>query len=768
MPSILVRLRQRAISQSTTGSHHSAGSSSHLDPSASSPELAAIQEQGRSPAASPISRRIVHDISGLLDSYSPETDSNPGLRPPRPRKRSTVESTQSDEEDKRTVQELEGGSKSKQDQDRSTRESGPSTSQAVPQDLLSRRPTKSRLARFTPQLPSGGWSTFGRNKDQDAHRAAQYSPPPSASQSRKGSADSSAPRRQTSTKIGRSKFGSISSFQRYANRSFASVNAPHSQSNAATISRGSSSKYSNKELDIANQPPSPPLTTSSRQNSTKKSSVTHSSHSQLPHVRHAIPPSSEAKGSGIDSPRTFGALTPPIQSASFGPIPPLPPFPPFISGLSSSSLSRSLTLTHAVPNFTSTPRRWNAAVHGKTYPPRRRRKVVAHPTQDENTVPFPSGDRDPTGRTLRGFSSLPRVREIFTQPSNSSDEARLRARTISSGGSSRRRSKTTSSRRSSAEWSAHQASAGVSSPAPGQFGWPAEVAREMFRMTFGGGPLVAADSLSRIGRAGDSGDAGPRGEHAMGAKKQGSALLAEAASFPSFDPCFDGSPAHQGPLQGPLQETHLSQQPPSSALQGSSMGSSTAAVQLSLMHELADSQNDPLTSSGQTGSHSRRGDSSLIGVGSVVEGDISEMLSPGSSVRTRSSTALRSSSPRRASSMPKSAHPHTPRRGILTSTTQPEAGPSTTLLQNHLLPSPSTTPMRSSSRPKRSSSEPGLSSVLESPVTPTGKGKRKAEEVVDITPPDQKAGQRATFLIPENSRRTSFRFSFRDCPSKLG
>lgn len=741
MPSLLVRLRQRAISQSTTTSRNSAGSSSHIDPSASSAELPSIRERVPSPITPTVARKIVPDISGLLESYSSDAESSPGLRPPRPRKRSTVESIQDTpqggDDGKKLGQEAGGALINERDPRREGLDAGPSRL-PVPQDIQGQRPTRSRsrLARFAPQLPSGAWSTFGRNKEQDPHKAAHYSPPPTASTSRKASVESTGPKRQTSTKARRSsKFGSISSFQRYANRSFISAH-----SNRTTVSRSSSAKYSNEDEDPTHHPPSPPHTTSSRQNSTKKSSITHSSHSaQNPQ---AVPSSPDNRYSGIDSPRTFGALTPPTQTTGFSPAPPLPPLPPLsnpeiISALSNRALSRSFTLTHVAPNFTtSTPRKWNPAIHGKTYPLRRRRRTIHVVQQGENSVPFPVGAS--TRRTLRGFSSLPRVRELFTIPSNSRDEAPFRPRTTSSAGSSRRRTKTTtSSRRSSAEWSSHQAVAGATSPTPNQFGWPAEVTQEMLRLAFArenrvaeGGPDGPPGDLAGVAEGGIA----PRGSlHALGA-------LTRESSFPYFRP----SPAH------------LSS---SSALpKGSLVVSSMAGDRLNLASSTVNKQNNQQTNGGQSGLQSRRGDSILIGAGSVVEGDTVEMLSPSGDVRTKA-TANRSSSPRRASTMPKSAGPHTPRRGILTSTTHPpqggsEAGPSTPLLSNSL-PSPSSNMRSSSTRRNRSSSEPGLSSVQESPVTPT-KGKRKAEEGLDITPPDQKSDRRATFILPEGGRRASF------------
>lgn len=63
---------------------------------------------------------------------------------------------------------------------------------------------------------------------------------------------------------------------------------------------------------------------------------------------------------------------------------------------------------------------------------------------------------------------------------------------------------------------------------------------------------------------------------------------------------------------------------------------------------------------------------------------------------------------------------------------------------------------KTTARPTRSASEPRLKSVLETPKNP--KGKRKADDL-EVTPPDFKNGQHATFAIPPEARRE---YSF--CP----
>lgn len=110
---------------------------------------------------------------------------------------------------------------------------------------------------------------------------------------------------------------------------------------------------------------------------------------------------------------------------------------------------------------------------------------------------------------------------------------------------------------------------------------------------------------------------------------------------------------------------------------------------------------------------------------------------------------------RQPATLPRATVPRAYRKSILrpsTSTPQgPEAGPSS--LQS---PSPPTTPTRPRTffrRSLQSSSDPSLMKAPETPVN--HKGKRKAEEI-DITPPEQRHEQHATFVIPSLGHRREF------------
>ncbi|RPD56089.1 hypothetical protein L226DRAFT_464595 [Lentinus tigrinus ALCF2SS1-7] len=95
------------------------------------------------------------------------------------------------------------------------------------------------------------------------------------------------------------------------------------------------------------------------------------------------------------------------------------------------------------------------------------------------------------------------------------------------------------------------------------------------------------------------------------------------------------------------------------------------------------------------------------------------------------------------------------------------AGPSSAVFPSITTSSPST-PQRVPRTP-RTASEPGLRSVseksgLETPVN--NKGKRKAEDV-DLTPPDQRTGHHATFVIPTDGRRSHHTSEVSKAPSSF-
>ncbi|KAI0763526.1 hypothetical protein BD413DRAFT_203684 [Trametes elegans] len=139
--------------------------------------------------------------------------------------------------------------------------------------------------------------------------------------------------------------------------------------------------------------------------------------------------------------------------------------------------------------------------------------------------------------------------------------------------------------------------------------------------------------------------------------------------------------------------------------------------------------------------------------------DTRSTLKRGSSSASRAGTHLRVRS-RRSSQI---SEPSTPTAS--TSKENGGAGPSSSAFPTT---PESPTPIRVPRTP-RTASEPGLRSVSEKSVLETpvnSKGKRKAEEV-DITPPDQRAGHHATFVLPEGGRRSHHASEISRAPSSF-
>ncbi|KAG1788792.1 hypothetical protein EV424DRAFT_1307008, partial [Suillus variegatus] len=169
----------------------------------------------------------------------------------------------------------------------------------------------------------------------------------------------------------------------------------------------------------------------------------------------------------FDSPGTFGHPTPESRSTfTFACASPPPPLPP----LNHPALSSYLKDKN-VNNITPTASGF-ASDRSNSFPKRSSR--------------IPSGIGDDFfvslsmkfGRSVRRSASLPKVQDVFPPSSEEQPAAqRLRTRTISDKARLRRRN--------SASWSAQQATEGVNSSSNNA--WPAEVSREMLRLSLGEG-----------------------------------------------------------------------------------------------------------------------------------------------------------------------------------------------------------------------------------------------------------------------------------------
>ncbi|KAG1746037.1 uncharacterized protein EDB91DRAFT_139702 [Suillus paluster] len=186
---------------------------------------------------------------------------------------------------------------------------------------------------------------------------------------------------------------------------------------------------------------------------------------------------------GFDSPGTFGHPTPENRSTFTFTYPsPPPPLPPLDHpALSSRLKDKNATGTSITPTASGFP-------DGSNSFPKRSSRIPSGIGDD-----FFASLSMTFGRSVRHSASLPKVQDIF--PSVSEEQPatqRPRARTISDREKARR------CRRNSASWSAQQATEGVTSTSNTE--WPAEVSREILRLSLGEGlDLVNWPSVPQSG-----------------------------------------------------------------------------------------------------------------------------------------------------------------------------------------------------------------------------------------------------------------------------
>lgn len=672
MHSLVARLRGRAARQTTTASIQE---EDNVPPRAETPtSLHGFQEHG---PRSPVDQKILPQVHELMDSFSHVDISNAGLSPPPIRRQ------------------IRGGlepSSSRPGPSDATTERGRSASPAA-SEVSSLRGSRSNLSRFSRRVASSGvWSTFGRHSSGASPRSSRIEQQSSNTRFTFGSMDTLAiPRQSDASRLyGTRTLASSVSLDRHGRPSFASesLNAMRISSDIST--RGRSFPFAFTHDETTNEHSISLDTTPSRQNSTKHSVTTHSSHSTQLHPATVHTPLTHPFDLDSSSPHTFGQTSPGAPSAFMSSESSPPPLPPLNHPELIASMTRSQSMLHDLSNHTqavATPplRHWTSELHGKTFPPRRRRRKTNGSPGDENSISFPSAAR----RTLRAYASFPRVRQLF-QPEQ-------RARHDSSSHLSRR---------SSAEWSAHQATLGVADDSSVDYGWPAAVSKEILRLSLG-----------------DDG--------------AGKSRQSKDASVPatSVDPDIshrvrNNVPAGSGEESGRPCSPLLSPSPapahPDGWLPPLASPSSSIVDQLDARDEQPHQGPDA--------------DDSLSKAAGVEEVDRGMNAGDSSTLDEAGDYGFYSAT------LPRPAR--TPRKSILRQSSplaveDPEASSSTPY--NGVPPSP----RRSSGRhPARHSSEPALASVLEAPTN--NKGKRKAEDL-DITPPDQR-NQHTTFVIPADHR----------------
>lgn len=201
---------------------------------------------------------------------------------------------------------------------------------------------------------------------------------------------------------------------------------------------------------------------STSRNSSPTSTVSSRRRPRRGHAATALPAETRfttpvARRLGFDSPHTFGCPTPHDHRRCPSPPPPLPPLDH--PELAEALLARNKASNTKQPVFSN-----------------RSNIPLRQSFQQENPVPFMPSN---FGISLRNHTSLPGMRHILDSESETPPPEPQRRRTRTVSGRPRNQ------RRNSAEWSAEQAVSGVTSPS--NRAWPAEVSREILRLSLGEG-----------------------------------------------------------------------------------------------------------------------------------------------------------------------------------------------------------------------------------------------------------------------------------------
>ncbi|KAH9831319.1 uncharacterized protein C8Q71DRAFT_781900 [Rhodofomes roseus] len=503
------------------------------------------------------------------------------------------------------------------------------------------------------------WATFGKNTDLDVPDP-RISAPPSAWHNNLGSTESVELRRSSSSKrYSQSKNGSSTSLHRTNDPSRTPSDIRPSASGLSTPSTKRNDRHdfndhahrhepafdNNHHLHISRSSHSRSRS-DSRPRSGSRSHSTRSRSQSLYHSAPITPPDP-----AFASPYTFGAPSPPAGNTSrFESVspPPLPPLqhPELLSALSSRSRLD-------VSNVFST------TLHASTYPRRRRGKTMS--------------DAAPMANRIFRISSTDRLRRGSVRHLPASPR-----------------------RRASAEWSAAQATAGVTALLPSDFGWPAEVAHRLVQLE-----TKETRETATTGRLRN--EAEPRGTQADG------------RDTPACSPPSRLIPTSPSPI---------SLQSPSAQEAAEGLGS----------HDSLHSMDTPHSIRSQ---HPSEHDSKLPRNGSATD---TLKRSTSASVRDSVGTGRSKRASHRSNPSP-----------VASSSRPLEPSDSSSSSSAALATPPPPFKTKSALRTPRSGSEPALNSVPETPTN--SKGKRKAEEL-DTTPPDQKTAHHATFVIPPEARRS--------------
>lgn len=392
---------------------------------------------------------------------------------------------------------------------------------------------------------------------------------------------------------------------------------------------------------------------------------------------HSTTPSSPQSAS--DSPRTFGHPTPPDNTSALKPACSPPPLPP----LDHPELAAALAARNKVASATQSA--------FSNIPPRRS-------CRDPFTF-MPSTFARPHGKR----ASFPGIREVFDTGTQEQEQQR---KTHVQQPSDRRRTRTVPGRpqnlrRYSAEWSAQQAVSGITSSCDRT--WPAEVSREILRLSLGEGPATGG------GPGGVSGSSAKNKSQSQSSQTRGHGMH----DFPDRAPISPSSsffPSTPPPARVPGLPKGPVALPDPSVIAPRIRRSSTSLYRLSLRRR--------------------------SGLGDLKMAQVMRSLSaiePRHDLRRTTNASHEPSS----SSLGRSA------------------SATTTPARSQLLH------VYSADTPSRTILQGSLRATDDAPATPTpapkylsdkSRGKRKADDI-DTTPPElKKEGQRATFVIPSETR----------------
>lgn len=570
-------------------------------------------------------------------------------------------------------------------------------------DVSPRTQSRLNISRISKIAASGEWPTFGRKREhRDPVISVSGGAPPLGSP--KNTLHSPPPAKDNKH-LSTDSIASVFSLSRLT----------HPASSRAHEKHSSPGTRSRQSLDIrfGSKPSSPSNTMSSKRH--PRTPQGPSSHS-TPVAAHATssvtdfttPVNQEL---AADSPHTFGHPTPPDNPVNYSVAPVPPPLPPLdhpelagvLSSRRHSASAGQLAFrdrSNALPTNRGTPRKDDlfASLSFKL------------------------------GRSVRHRSGPPQVMQVFNTAMAEQNEnrppdgphRRRRARTISAG---------TRQRRTSADWSSYQASVGVNSHA--NQAWPAEVSREIVRLSLRGSP--GPDTLPGSSEIPQPRTRGGRSADPDRRPNQDPTVLPSFLPFPhpsrpNSPPPFRASATFAGAHKPVSLQYHLTRE-------------SCPDGQEVIPHRPHSLQFDL--------GNRRRGEQPARFTMAEIRRSLSAIEPRNGRNNEETSganyTSLGLGDPAKTLALPPQASPLLYPSFALT--------PSRSLLSGRILPTDN--PMASSVQ-----GEPSTPTPAPRHLSDKSRGKRKAEDNIDLTPPEQKKeGQRATFLLPSETRSKCHSFS---------